>query len=360
MSSSVTLIPGDGIGPSVTGAACRVVNATGVRIEWDVRQVGMSSMRHSGQPLPQQVIDSIVSNGVALKGPVSTPVGTRGFRSVNVALRRALDLFAQVRPCRTRTGFHGTTPNIDIVVIRDTIEDLYAGVELQADSAGAAEVGQVLERHGAGALPPDAGLSIKYLSRTASARIAEFALDYARRTGRTRVTAVHKASVMRCTDGLFLEEFTAAGERNRASDLDLDDMLVDNLCGSLVRNGSGYDVLVMPNMYGDIVSDLAAGLTGGVGLAPGANYGPGVAMFEPAHGSAPRHAGADRANPTAAILSAAMLLEHLGEHPAASAVVAAVDETIAEGAVTYDLRRPDDARPPLGTDEFADRVIAKI
>ncbi|MGN6373392.1 MAG: isocitrate/isopropylmalate dehydrogenase family protein [Solirubrobacteraceae bacterium] len=358
MSGSVTLIPGDGIGPSVMDAACRVVSATGVPIEWDVQQVGMSSLERSGEPLPRRAIDSILNNGIALKGPVSTPIGRRGFRSVNIALRRELDLFAQVRPCQARAVPHVATAELDVVVIRDTMEDLYAGVELEAHSAAAAEVRDTLERHAAGIVPEDAGMSIKYLSQTACDRIARFAFDYALHTGRTKVTAVHKASVMRCTDGLFLDAVTACGER--APGVEYDDVLVDNLCGALAHKGSRYDVLVMPNMYGDIVSDLAAGLIGGVGLVPGANYGPDVAMFEPAHGSAPRHAGAGRANPTAAILSAAMLLEHLGERAAAEAVVTAVDETIGEGAVTYDLRHPDDARPPLGTDEFAGRVIAKI
>lgn len=318
----------------------------------------MSSMERLGDPLPREAIDSIKSNGMALKGPVSTPIGTRGFRSVNVALRRELDLFAQVRPCQARPGPHVAVAGMDLVVIRDTIEDLYAGVQLEAQSAGAAEVRAALERNGAGLVPEDAGMSIKYLSRTGCRRIAQFAFDYALRTGRRRVTAVHKASVMRSTDGLFLEAVAACGERT--PEIECDDVLVDNLCGALPHRGSRYDVLVMPNMYGDIVSDLAAGLIGGVGLVPGANYGPDVAMFEPAHGSAPRHAGADRANPTAAIVSAAMLLEHMGERAAAQAVVAAVDETIAEGAVTYDLRGPGDPRPPLGTDEFAARVIAKL
>lgn len=360
MSSSVTLIPGDGIGPAVIGAACKVVRATGVRIDWDVQQVGMSSIERMGEPLPREAIRSIARNGIALKGPVSTPVGTKGFHSVNVALRRELDLFAQVRPCRAPPGPHHSTiaSSIDLVVIRDTIEDLYAGIQLEAQSTGAAEVRAALERHGAGTVPQDAGMSIKYLSRTACERIARFAFDYARRAGRRKVTAVHKASVMRSTDGLFLEAVLARGERT--PEVECDEVLVDNLCGALAYKGSRYDVLVMPNMYGDIVSDLAAGLIGGVGLVPGANYGPDVAMFEPAHGSAPRHAGADRANPTAAILSAAMLLDYMGERAAAQAVVAAVDDTLAEGAVTYDLRRPGDARPPLGTDEFADRVAAKV
>jgi isocitrate dehydrogenase (NAD+) len=358
MSTAVTLIPGDGIGPSVIGAARRVVDATGIDVTWDVQQLGIAAVEQCGEPLPQSAIDSIRSNGLALKGPVSTPIGREGFRSVNVALRRELDLFAQVRLCATHPGSHETATGIDLVVIRDTIEDLYAGVELEVEPVGAAEVVESLARHGRGPIPADAGLSIKYLSRTACERIADFAFDYARRAGRRRVTAVHKASVMRCTDGLFLEAAIAAGARN--PDIEFDDRLVDNLCGQLVHRGGGYDVLVMPNMYGDIVSDVAAGLIGGVGLAPGANYGPEVAVFEPAHGSAPRHAGANRANPTAAILSAAMLLEHVGEHDAAVRVGAAVDAAIAEGAVTYDLKRPGDASAPLGTSELAERVIALL
>jgi isocitrate dehydrogenase (NAD+) len=358
MANAVTLIPGDGIGPSVIGAARRVVDGTGVPISWDVQEVGVPAVKQCGEPLPRSAIDSIRNNGVALKGPVSTPIGVKDFRSVNVGLRRKLDLFAQVRPCSTHAGSHESAVGIDLVVIRDTMEDLYAGVELEAQSPGAAEVIESLSRHTGKLIPADSGLSIKYLSRTACARIADFAFDYARRAGRKRVTAVHKASVMRFTDGLFLEAVAGAGARN--PDIEFDDRLVDNLCGQLVHRGDGYDVLVMPNMYGDIVSDVAAGLIGGVGLVPGGNYGPAVAMFEPAHGSAPRHAGADRANPTAAILSAAMLLEHIGERDAAARVVDAVDAVIAEGAVTYDLKRRGDASAPLGTSEFADRVIARL
>jgi isocitrate dehydrogenase (NAD+) len=358
MSHTVTLIPGDGIGPSVTGAARRVLDATGVELRWDVHDVGIPAIEQSGEPLPRTAVDSIRTNGVALKGPVSTPVGRRGFASVNVALRRELDLFAQVRPCVSRPGPHHPSPDVDLVVIRDTTEDLYAGVELEAESHGALALIDAVVPHARSPIPRDAGLSIKYISPGASRRVATFAFDYARQHDRKRVTAVHKASVMRCTDGLFLEAVAEVAARN--PEIDFDDCMIDNLCGRLVRRAPEYSVLLMPNMYGDIVSDIGAGLIGGVGLAPGANYGPGVAVFEPTHGSAPRRAGTDRANPTATILCGAMLLEYVGEHAAARCVTAAVDSVLAEGRVTYDLLGGQDEVAAAGTEELADQVIGRL
>ena len=360
MAHPVTVIRGDGIGPEVVEAALRVLNATGVALRYDEHDVGISAMERTGDPLPESVIASVRQNGVALKGPVSTAVGTSGFRSVNVALRRSLDLFANVRPCVASPGPHGPTTGVDLVVVRDTTEDLYAGVEFAGGSTGAQEVLDTVERHGSGGrgVPRDAGLSLKYLSPAASRRIATFAFDYARRMGRRKVTAVHKASVMRATDGLFLEAVRAVAGAH--PEIEFEDRLVDNLCGQLVRRAQEYDVLVMPNMYGDIVSDLAAGLIGGVGLAPGANYGEGVALFEPVHGTAPAHAGTDRANPSAMILSAAMLLDHLGEHDAAARIAAAVRAALANGVVTYDLKPRRDDPSAVGTAAFADQVIARL
>jgi len=358
MTHTVTLIPGDGIGPAVTEAARRVLDATGVGLLWDVQEIGLPAIERCGEPLPRAAIESVRTNGVALKGPVSTPVGRRGFRSVNAALRRELDLFAQVRPCVSRPGSHASFPDVDLVVIRDTTEDLYAGIELEARSQAASEVIESIMRHNREAIPQDAGLSIKFTSSTASRRIATFAFAYARRLGRKNVTAVHKASVMRCTDGLFLEAVADVAARN--PDIDFDDQLVDNLCGQLVRRACKYDVLVMPNMYGDLISALAAGLIGGAGVAPGANYGPGVALFEPAHGSAPLRAEAGKVNPTAAILSGVMLLGHIGEHAAAASVAAAIDSVLVEGRVTYDLKPSRYDPTAVGTQELADQVIARL
>jgi isocitrate dehydrogenase (NAD+) len=323
-------------------------------------------MERTGDPLPPSVLESVRVNAVALKGPVSTPAAVGGFRSVNIGLRQALDLFAQVRPCTSSPGPHMPAPGVDLVVIRDTTEDLYAGVELEAGSAAAADLLALLARshphgpppgHGR-PIPADAGFSLKFLSPAACTRIAAFAFDYARGSGRRKVTAVHKATVMRATDGLFLD--AAAEQAARHPEIEFEERLIDDLCGQLVRHAHDYDVLLMPNMYGDIVADLAAGLIGGVGLAPGANYGPGVAVFEAGHGTAPRQAGRRRANPTAAILCGAMLLEHVGEHDAAARVTAAVYGALADGRVTYDLTPRRSDADALGTVSFTDEVIARL
>jgi isocitrate dehydrogenase (NAD+) len=358
MTRTVTLIPGDGIGPAVTDAARRVLEATGVSIAWEVQEIGLGALQRTGHPLPDAVLGSVRATGVALKGPVTTPVGRTGFRSVNAALRRELDLFAQVRPCVSRRGPHASGAQVDLVVIRDTTEDLYAGIELESNSPPAWEVIELILRHNREVIPADAGLSIKFTSPGASRRIAQFAFAWARAHGRSKVTAVHKASVMRCTDGLFLEAAQAVAVSN--ADVAFDERLVDNVCGQLVRRAHAYDVLVMSNMYGDLVSELAAGLIGGVGLAPGANYGPDVAVFEPAHGSAPHLAQAGKVNPTGAILSGAMMLEHIGERAAAARVVAAIDATLAQGLVTYDLKPDGDRTQPLDTAQFTEAVIARL
>ena len=329
---NVTLIPGDGIGPEVVDASRRVIAATGVKIDWDVQDAGAAQIEKYGTPLPQNVIDSIKKNGIALKGPVTTPSGG-GFRSVNVALRKEFDLYANVRPIKTYEGVESRYKDIDLVVVRENTEDLYAGVEHM--------VGQ------------DAAESIKIFTRKGCTRIIKFAFDYSRREGRKKVTAVHKANIMKCTDGMFLNiAREIAGEY---PDIQFEDMIVDAMCMNLVLNPENYDVLVLPNLYGDIVSDLCAGLVGGLGMTPGANIGVNGAIFEPVHGSAPTIAGKNVANPTAIILSAALMLSHLGEQECARNLEQAIAAVLAEGkCLTSDLGGK------TGTSEFADAVISKL
>jgi isocitrate dehydrogenase (NAD+) len=311
----VTCIPGDGIGPEIMAATKVAVAATGVQIEWIDKEAGADVMDKYGTPLPQAVIDSVRETKVAIKGPITTPVGS-GFRSVNVGLRKALDLYANLRPAVTIPGVRSRYEGVDLVIVRENTEDLYAGVEHM--------VGK------------DAAESIKIITRAGSERIAKFAFEYARREKRKKVTAVHKANIMKCTDGLFLEvaREVAAGY----PDIEFEDRIVDNMCMQLVQKPELYDVLLCPNLYGDILSDLCAGLVGGLGVAPGANIGLEMAVFEPVHGSAPKYAGLDKADPTALVLSAVLLLAHLGEPAAAHALFEAVRAVIGEGKrVTYDL-----------------------
>jgi isocitrate dehydrogenase (NAD+) len=312
MAREVTLIPGDGIGPEIAAAARDVLDATGAGLTWDEQAAGEATLASEGTPLPDRVVDSIRRTKVALKGPITTPVGT-GFRSVNVALRQALSLYANVRPARSIAGIPSRYEGIDLVIVRENTEDLYAGIERQV-SADEAE-------------------SIKVVTRAASERIARYAFEYAVANGRRTVTAVHKANIMKLTDGLFLESCraVAAGYEGRVA---FQDRIVDNMCMQLVQKPEAYDVLVAPNLYGDIISDLAAGLVGGLGIAPGANIGEEAAVFEAVHGSAPKYAGMDRANPTALILSGALLLRHIGETAAGEAVETAVRDVIGEGART--------------------------
>src|ERR687897_3665459 len=333
MSHRVTLIPGDGIGPELAEATRRVLDATGIGFEWEVVDAGESVMAEHGTPLPDHVLDSIRRNKVALKGPITTPVG-EGFRSVNVTLRQALNLYANLRPARSMKGLDTRYEDVDLVIVRENTEDLYAGIEHM--------VGR------------DAAESIKIITREASERIARYAFDYAVANGRRKVTAVHKANIMKLSDGLFLESC-----RNVAAEyegrVEFEDRIVDNMCMQLVQKPDLYDVLVLPNLYGDIVSDLAAGLVGGLGVAPGANIGTEAAVFEPVHGSAPKYAGQNKANPTALILSGALMLRHLGETGAAVQVENALRDVIAEGrTVTYDLGGS------AGTREFADAVAARV
>jgi len=355
MTYRVVLLPGDGIGPEVVAAARDVVDATNVGCEWETFPLGTVAMEQGLPPLPDEVIAAIASCDAAFKGPVSTPVGRVGFRSVNVALRRAIGVFAQVRPSRSFAGIPTPFDDVDLVVIRDTTEDLYAGVEFAPDSAAGAEIAALAARTDQPAIPEGAGISVKFTSEAASRRVVAFAFDYARRHGRRKVTALHKASVMRATDGVFLS--AARDVASSHPDIEFEDCLIDNAVARIVQRPGDFDVLVMSNFYGDIVSDLGAGLTGGIGMAAGANYGPARALFEPAHGTAPSHAGRNEANPIAAILSAAMMLRHLGESVAAERIERAVGEVLRAGEVlTYDLRRSRPGPRTATTSEVAKEV----
>jgi isocitrate dehydrogenase (NAD+) len=333
MTHRVTLIPGDGIGPELAEATTRVLDATGVGFEWESVEAGESAIAQYGTPLPEPVLESVRRNKVALKGPITTPVGG-GFRSVNVALRQALNLYANLRPAHSMKGLETRYEDVDLIIVRENTEDLYAGIEHM--------VGR------------DAAESIKIITREASERIARYAFDYAVANGRHKVTAVHKANIMKLSDGLFLESCTTvAGEF--AGRIEFEDRIVDNMCMQLVQKPELYDVLVLPNLYGDIVSDLAAGLVGGLGVAPGANIGTDAAIFEPVHGSAPKYAGLDKANPTAMILSGGLMLRHLGYADDATRLETAVREVIAEGSsTTYDLGGT------AGTAAYADAIIDRL
>jgi isocitrate dehydrogenase (NAD+) len=334
MAHLVTLIPGDGIGPEVAEAARTVVDATGVEVEWTIEQAGRVTLDRLGETLPHRVLEQVRRSRVALKGPITTPVGT-GFRSVNVALRHELDLFAAVRPSRSMPGVPTRHPGVDLVVIRENTEDLYAGIEFEAGRPETAALREELRALGAPYIRPDAGVSVKPISVTGARRIVRFAFEFARANRRRRVTLGHKANIVRFSDGLFLD--IALEEARDHPDVAFDEMQIDQLSMRLTHDPESFDVLVLPNLYGDILSDLCAGLVGGLGLAAGGNLGWEYAMFEPVHGSAPDIAGRGLANPLAMILSAAMMLRHLGEHAAADAVVGAVDRVLAAG----EIRTPD-------------------
>jgi isocitrate dehydrogenase (NAD+) len=355
----ITLIPGDGTGPELAEATRRVLEATGVAFAWDVREAGTDVMdEHGGNPLPEHVLDSIRENGVALKGPITTPVGG-GFRSVNVGLRKSLGLYAQVRPCKSYEGVRSRYEDVDLVIVRENTEDLYAGVEFEEGTEDADALLDWLAEHGAPQLARDSGISIKPISESASRRIVQFAFDYARANGRRKVTAVHKANIMKFTDGLFLHVARDVAEEN--PDVAFEDRIVDNLSMQLVQRPEEYDVLVLPNLYGDVVSDLCAGLIGGLGLAPGANFGDGVAVFEPTHGSAPKYTGQNKVNPMAMMLSGVLMLRHLGENAGAARLEHAIAEVIREGtSVTYDMKPTRDDPTAVGTREVADAIIAKL
>jgi isocitrate dehydrogenase (NAD+) len=339
MAYRVTLIPGDGTGPELVQAARRVLEATGVAFDWDIQEAGADVMDKYGTPLPDAVLDSIRTNKVALKGPITTPVGT-GFRSVNVAIRKRLDLYANLRPARSMEGIPSCYEGLDLVVVRENTEGLYAGIESEPEPGKTAE-------------------SVRRITRSATERIVRFAFDYARDNERRQVTVVHKANILKATDGLFLKVAREVAEDY--SDIAFNDRIIDNMSMQLVMRPHEYDVLVMSNFYGDILSDLCSGLVGGLGVAPGANIGTEMAVFEPVHGSAPKYAGKDKVNPTATILSGSLMLRHLKETAAAERLEAAIREVIAEGSnVTYDLKPTRDDPTAVGTQEMADAIIAAL
>jgi isocitrate dehydrogenase (NAD+) len=355
----VTLIPGDGTGPELTEATRRVLEATGVDFDWDVREAGADVMdQYGGNPLPDEVLDAIRETGVALKGPITTPVGG-GFRSVNVALRKSLDLYAQVRPCKTYPGVRTRFEDVDLIVVRENTEDLYAGIEYEQGSEEVQELIDWIRSKGGKLAHDDAGISIKPISISGTRRIVQFAFDYARRNGRRKITAVHKANIMKFSDGLYLHVAREVAAEN--DDIEFDDRIVDNMCMQLVQRPEEYDVLVLPNLYGDVLSDLCAGMIGGLGLAPGANFGEGIAIFEPTHGSAPKYAGQNKVNPMAQLLSGMLMLRHLDENDAADSLEQAIAEVIHEGkSVTYDMKPTRNDPTAVGTREVADAIIQKL
>ncbi len=366
MPHEVTLITGDGTGPELAEAARRCVDATGVDIRWDVQEAGIEVMERTGTPLPDSVLESVRRTRCALKAPITTPVGT-GFRSINVFLRQELGLFACVRPCKSYPGvrtFFRDVP-VDLVIIRENTEDLYAGVEFEQGRPETAELLQTINRLSSDRTiksgASETGISIKPISISGSERIVRYAFQYALENGRKRVTAVHKANIMKHTDGLFLAVARRVAEEFRESGIQFEDRIVDNMCMQLVQKPELYDVLVLPNLYGDIVSDLAAGLVGGLGVAPGANIGPNGAVFEATHGSAPKYKGLNKVNPTALILSAVLMLRYLKEREAADRLERAVAKVIAEGKyVTYDLKADRKDPSAVGTREMADAICRAL
>jgi len=358
MKHIITLIPGDGIGPEITDATVKVVEATGADIEWDIVNAGADVYEKEGTVLPDRVINSLKKNKVGIKGPITTPVGT-GFRSVNVAMRKLFNLYACVRPCKSYQGVKSRYSNIDLVIIRENTEDLYAGIEFEKGKAETEELINFLKEKKDILIRSDSGISIKPISVTASENIIRFAFEYARKNNRKKVTGVHKANIMKYSDGLFLEAFKKVA--SEYGDIESEDRIVDNMCMQLVQKPELYDVLVLPNLYGDIVSDLAAGLVGGLGVAPGGNIGEDIALFEPTHGSAPKYKGQDKVNPTAMMLSAVLMLRYVEEKECADLMESAVAENIREGKyVTYDLKPHRDDPAAVGTKRFAEAIVEKI
>lgn len=355
MAYNVTLMPGDGIGPEVVEAMRRVLEATGIEFQWDYQDLGMVAQEKQGSTLPEATIESVRRNKVGIKGPTTTPIGT-GFRSVNVGLRQALNLYANLRPARTYEGVRANFDNVDLIVVRENLEDTYAGVEFDTGTEEAKRVIGAINADSAKKVAEDAAITIKMITPEGCRRIVKFAFEYARRNKRKLVTAVHKANIMKYTDGLFLH--VAEEVAKEYPDIEFNDRIVDNMCMQLVQKPDLYDVLVMPNLYGDILSDLCSGMIGGLGVAPGANIGADGAVFEPIHGSAPKYAGQNVANPTAEILTGALMLRHLGEIDAAERVEEAVAAVIKEGKdVTYDLKPNRDDPTAVGTDKMADAII---
>jgi len=356
--TDVTLITGDGIGPEIAKAARRCIDATGAQINWQIVEAGTDVMEREGTPLPQRTIDSVERTGVALKAPITTPVGT-GFRSINVHLRQTLDLYACLRPCKSYEGVRSRYSNIDLVIVRENTEDLYAGIEFQKDKDDTAELIQWINKHSSRKIRQDSGISIKPISVHATERIVRFAFEYARKVSRKKVTSVHKANIMKFSDGLWLDVSRQVAKDY--PDIEFEDRIVDNMCMQLIQKPELYDVIVLPNLYGDILSDLCAGLVGGLGVAPGANIGDNAAIFEATHGSAPKYKGQNKVNPTALILSGVMMLRHIGKMAEADRLETAVAAVIAEGKnVTYDMKPDRNDPTAVGTSQMADAIIEKI
>lgn len=359
MAHNITLIPGDGIGPEVSLATKRCIEATGVDIQWEEALAGEEALKKYKNVLPEETLASIKKNRVALKGPVITPIG-EGFRSVNVRLRQTLNLYACVRPCRWYEGVKSPYREIDLVVIRENTEDLYAGIEFEKGKKATLDFLEQLNRLSEKKLNPDSAISIKPISETATRRIIQFAFKYAVANKRKKLTCVHKANIMKYTDGLFLKVAKDVAKEYEGK-IAFEDRLIDNMCMQLIQRPQDYDCLVLPNLYGDIISDLCAGLVGGLGLTPGANIGDNFAIFEPTHGSAPKYKGKDKVNPTAMILSGVMMLKFIGEDSAAQRLECAVREVIKEGEkVTYDLKAGRNDLTAVGTQEMADAIIERL
>ena len=358
MQHRVTFIPGDGVGPEVAEATRKVLEATGAQFQWDTVIIGSQAQDMFGTPLPESALESIKGNKVALKGPVTTPVGS-GFRSVNVALRQRLDLYACLRPYKIYPGVHTLYKNVDIVVVRENTEDLYSGIEFAKDDPKTMELLDFIFKTTGEEIKNDSAISLKVISQAKSSRIARFAFDYARRNARRKVTAIHKANILKFSDGLFLE--TARQVAREYPDIEFNDMVLDTACMELVRKPEQFDILVLPNFYGDFISDLCAGLIGGLGLAPGANIGDEVAIFEPTHGSAPKYAGQNKVNPMAMMLSGVMMLRYLGEKDGADSLEKAISKVIAEGKeVTYDLKLNPENGTAVSASQVADAVIGRL
>jgi isocitrate dehydrogenase (NAD+) len=355
---TVTFIRGDGTGPELADATARVLEATGAEFEWDWQDAGADVYEAEGDPLPDRVLDSIRRSKVAIKAPITTPVGS-GFRSVNVALRKELDLYCCLRPCKAYKGVRTRFPETDIVIVRENHEDLYAGIEFEMGTAEAKQLGAVIKELSGKEIRADAGISIKPISVFGTRRIVRSAFEYARANGRRKVTAAHKANIMKFSDGLFLH--TAQEVAQEYSDIEFEDRIIDNLCNQLVSRPEEYDTVVLPNLYGDIVSDLAAGMIGGLGMAPGGNIGDDYAVFEATHGSAPKYKGQNKVNPMALMLSGVMMLRHLGEQDAAARMEGAIAAVIEEGkSVTYDMKPTRDDPTAVGTSDVADAIIERM
>lgn len=355
----ITFIPGDGIGPEVSLAAKRCIDATSVKIEWEQVEAGSEVLEKYGTPLPDEVIESIKKNKVALKGPLTTPVG-KGFRSVNVALRKKLNLYTCLRPAKSYEGIPSRYKNVDIIIFRENTEDLYAGIEFQEGTSEQKDLIESIKNISGERIAWDSGISIKPISRSATRKIFEFAFRYAIKNKRRKVTCVHKANIMKYSDGLFLDEAKKVAQEYEGK-MEFEDRIVDNMCMQLVMRPNDFDCLVLPNLYGDIISDLCAGLVGGLGVAPGANIGDEYAVFEATHGSAPKYTGQNKVNPCAMILSGVLMLHHIGEAAAAERLEKAVAEVLREGKfVTYDLKESRDDKTAVGTSQMADAIIEKL